>query len=379
MMGGFMADYGAPANPHNTDHEPGGSSSGSAVALAAGEVDISFGGDQGGSIRIPAAYCGVLGLKPTFGLVSHFGVGFGAEPTVDHVGPMARRVEDLAAALEVVAGHDGRDPRQGREVPEHLDVLSGLDRGVAGVRIGILDEGFDEPIDPGVRDGVLAAIDVLAAAGADVTRVSIPQHGGMSDAYAALTLEGAKAIADTSFYGSGSKTYYPPATIVAMNRLWRDHPDMFNSGIRLNRIVAALARKDYHGAVYAKAHNVRPAFVRAYDSALAEVDILAMPTVREVAPKRTAKPADPIAALKDELHRRNWIYRPYTRNTLPSNYTGHPALAIPCGRVGGLPISLQLVGRFFDDPLLLRVAYAYQQSVDWEQLVGVPPSRPHST
>src|ERR1700710_360981 len=129
MMNGFMGDYGKPLNPHDPARITGGSSSGSGAALAAGEVDISFGGDQGGSIRLPAAYCGVVGLKPTFGLVSHFAVGFAAEQSVDHVGPMARTVPDTAAALQAVAGYDDYDPLQRREVPESIDALSELDGG----------------------------------------------------------------------------------------------------------------------------------------------------------------------------------------------------------------------------------------------------------
>ncbi|MGA8195746.1 MAG: amidase family protein, partial [Acetobacteraceae bacterium] len=158
MMNGFMGDYGKPLNPHNPARITGGSSSGSGAALAAGEVDISFGGDQGGSIRQPAAYCGVVGLKPTFGLVSHFAVGFAAEPSVDHVGPMARTVADVAAALQAVAGYDDNDPRQRRGVPETIDTLTDLDGGVRGLRIGILEEGFADPIEPGVAAGVMAAV-----------------------------------------------------------------------------------------------------------------------------------------------------------------------------------------------------------------------------
>jgi amidase len=370
MMNGFMGDYGLPLNPHGRDRATGGSSSGSGAALAAGEVDVSFGGDQGGSIRIPAAYCGVVGLKPTFGLVSHFGVGFGSEQSVDHVGPMARRVQDVAAALEVVAGYDGYDPRQGRDVPGTLDVMGGLDRGVKGVKIGILEEGFDEPIDSEVRSGVLEAVDVLAQAGAEITKVSVPEHRHLGAAYAALTLEGTKAVFDTGFFGVWAKTYYPTSIITAIDRMWRGHTDMLPPRTKLNHIAAELSRRNYHGAVYAKAQNVRPAYVRAYDEALADVDVLALPTVRNVAPPIEDPPADLRSAIEDNL-RRNWMVLPMTYNTKPANYTGHPALAVPCGKVGGLPISLQLVGRFLDDPLLLRVAYAYQESVDWDRLTSV--------
>ncbi len=158
LAGGFglgtQGDFGRPLNPHDTAHYTGGSSSGSAVALATGEVDISFGGDQGGSIRIPAAWCGVVGLKPTFGLVSHFGIGFGSDPSIDYTGPMAKRVEDVALALQATAGYDGLDPRQTRDIPETFDALTGLDGGVKGLRIGILEEGFEGPLQ---RGGALAA------------------------------------------------------------------------------------------------------------------------------------------------------------------------------------------------------------------------------
>jgi amidase len=145
---GQTGDYGRPRNPHNVDHLTGGSSSGSAAALASRQVDISFGGDQGGSIRIPAAWCGTVGLKPTFGLISHFGIGFGSEQSIDYTGPMAMTVEDTASALQAVAGYDGIDPRQGRSIPESVDALSHLADGVDGLKVGLVEEGMDEPIGP---------------------------------------------------------------------------------------------------------------------------------------------------------------------------------------------------------------------------------------
>jgi amidase len=360
MMSGFMADFGAPINPHDSSRVTGGSSTGSGAALAAGEVDISFGGDQGGSIRHPSAYCGVVGLKPTFGLVSHFAVGFGAEQSVDHVGPMARRVEDVAAALEAVAGYDGYDPRQSRLIPESLPVVEQLERGVKGLKIGILEEGFTDPIETEVADGVLEAVDVLARAGAEVTKISVPEQNLTGSVYSALTLEGTKAVRDTSFYGMWAKTYYPTAAIVAIDRMWRQHPDMAQPRAKINQIVAAISRQDHHGAVYAKAQNVRSTFVKAFDKAFAEVDVLVMPTVKNLAPPVAEPPAPGLAGIEERLRqnraRQGW------NNTRTADYTGHPALAVPCGKVNGLPISMQLVGRLLDDPLLLRVAYAYQES-----------------
>src|SRR3989442_1479050 len=181
--GGGIGDYGRPLNPHNHAHVTGGSSSGSAAAVAAGEVDISFGGDQGGSIRIPAAFCGIVGHKPTFGLVSHFGIGFGSDQSIDYTGPMTRTVEEAATALQATAGHDPYDPRSTRDVPARMDVLSRLADGVAGLRIGVLQEGFDEA-ESAVRDLVMAAGDVLAQAGADVSEVDIPEHHSLRPAHA---------------------------------------------------------------------------------------------------------------------------------------------------------------------------------------------------
>jgi amidase len=370
MMNGFMNDYGKPLNPHDPKRITGGSSSGSGAALAAGEVDISFGGDQGGSIRLPAAYCGVVGLKPTFGLVSHFGCGFAAEPSVDHVGPMARTVPDVAAALQAVAGYDGLDPRQHRDIPEGIDTLSELDGGVRGLRIGILEEGFAEPIEPGVAEGVLGAIATLERLGAEVSRISVPQHAQMDRVYAALVLEGARAIHDVGFFGSGAKTYYPASIITAIDRMWRQHGDMLPPRSKLNHLVAALSRCNYHGGVYAKAQNVRPSYVAAFDRALAKVDVLALPTVREIAPWVEQDPSDPAEAILANL-RRNWMVTATAYNTKPTNYTGHPALALPCGKVNAMPISLQLIGNVLAEPLLLRVAYAYQRAVDWDAITGI--------
>ncbi len=371
MMNGFVGDFGKPINPHDPQRITGGSSSGSAAALAAGEVDISFGGDQGGSIRLPAAFCGVVGLKPTFGLVSHFGCGFAAEQSVDHVGPMARNVEDVAAALQAVAGHDGYDPRQTRDIPEKINTLSDLDGGVRGLKIGILEQGFAEPIEPEVSQGVLSAISTLERLGAEATRISVPEHAHVDAPYAALVYEGARALFDVGFFGVGAKTYYPASIIAAIERMWRDHGDLMQPRTKLNHLVAEISRRTYHGRAYAKAHNVRPTFVAAFDKALDKVDVLALPTARTIAPPVEKDPTDPKEAIEANI-RRNWMMMTTSYNTKPTDYTGHPALAMPCGKVNGMPISLQLIGRHLADPLLLRVAYAFQKAVDWEAITCMP-------
>src|SRR5262245_24464385 len=297
--GGGIGDYGRPCNPHNHEHVTGGSSSGSGAAVAAREVDISFGGDQGGSIRIPAAFCGIVGHKPTFGLVSHFGIGFGSDQSIDYTGPMARTVEDAAAALQATAGPDGYDPRQTRDVPASMDALGGLAGGVAGIRIGILQEGFDDAQED-VRDLVMAAVDVLARKGAEVSKVSIPAHHAVRTAQAALSAEGALSVFKTGFFGAFTRTYYPASVISAINTLWATRADVLAPRTKLALIAAELSRRNYHGRVYAKAQNARPTYIKAYDAALADVDVLAMPTCVMTAPKNH-RPGSYLEAVEDNL------------------------------------------------------------------------------
>jgi amidase len=243
-----------------------------------------------------------------------------------------------------------------------MDVLGRLRDGVRGVRIGVLEEGFDEA-QGDVRDSVLAAVDVLARAGAEVSKVSIPAHHAIRTAQAALSNEGALAIFKTGFFGAFTRTYYPASLIAAINKVWASQADVLAPRTKLSLIAAELSRRAYHGRVYAKAQNVRPAYIKAYDAALADVDALVMPTCLMTAP-RNQRPATHLEAVEDNLMSNA---KGFSRNTLPFNYTGHPALALPVGKSpAGLPASMQLVGRFFDDALLMRIAHAYQHAVDWK-------------
>jgi amidase len=335
--------------------------------VASGEVDISFGGDQGGSIRIPSAFSGTVGHKPTFGLLSHFGIGFGSDQSIDYTGPMTRTVEDAAAALQATAGYDHYDPRSTREVPTSIDILGQLDGGVSGLRIGVLQEGFDDA-EADVRDLVMAAVNVLAEAGADISNVSVPEHHAISAAQAALTAEGALAVFKTGYFGAFTRTYYPASLIAAINKLWASQADVLTPRSKLSLIAAEMSKRNYHGRVYAKAQNVRPTYIKAYDSALANVDLLVMPTCIMTAPKNHT-PGSYLEAVEDNLATAS---SKGSRNTLPFNYTGHPALALPVGKSpSGLPVSMQIVGRFFDDPLVMRAGYAYQNSTDWDKIIGV--------
>jgi len=248
-----------------------------------------------------------------------------------------------------------------------MDVLGRLAEGVARLRVGVLQEGFDDA-ESDVRDLVLAAVDVLAQAGAEVSKVSIPAHHAVRAAQAALSGEGALALFKTGFFGAFTRTYYPAPLIAAINKVWASQADVMPPRTKLSLIAGELSRRNYHGRVYAKAHNVRPTYIKAYDAALASVDVLAMPTCVMTAP-RNHRPASHLEAVEDNLVA---MTRGFARNTQPFNYTGHPALALPVGKSrAGLPVSMQLVGRFFDDALLMRVAHAYQHAVDWDKIIAV--------
>ena len=368
-----VGDYGRALNPHNHAHVTGGSSSGSAGAVAAGYVDIAFGGDQGGSVRLPAAWCGIVGLMATHGLIPHTGV-FGLEPTIDFVGPMARTVEDIATVLECVAGPDGYDPLQANlpaPLPKYTDVLS---RGVKGLKIGVLAEGFGvKGGDQDVDDVVVEAISVLERNGAQAEKVSVPLHTKATPPLLALFAEGGKRMYDTNLGGTFAKTYYPSSLISIFGRLRQTHGQAFPPNLKVGLMLGHYLQEYYGGRLYAKAQNVRPTFVKQYGDVFAHVDVLAMPTI-PIKALFWPEPKDHEEALEHTLFGgelgMDWgVVAP---NICPFNYTGHPAISIPCGKSDGLPIGLQLVAPHFREDVLLQAAYAYEQSVDWAALIRVP-------
>jgi amidase len=362
---GYLHDYWEAINPNQPGRMTGGSSAGSAAAVAAGEVDLAFGGDQHGSVRIPAAYCGVVGLKPTFGLVSHMGatmgVASGSEPSIDHIGPIAGSVEQVARALQAVAGYDGFDPRQGREVPEGIEVLQTLEDGVEGLTIGVLSEGFAEPIEPEVEAGVRAALEGFERAGARLVEVSVPEHREVHRAAFALDADGFRAQRGSTTFGAGARTFYPESLISRIDRVWTDEADALATYTKTLLLLGEFSRRNFHGGVYAKSHNVRPTYIAAYDRALAEVDVLAMPTCLNLAPP-TFERVSYAEGWERAIDVMRTGFDAMIRNTSPFNYTGHPAIALPCGTSGPLPISLQLVGSCFQEAQLLRAARAFERS-----------------
>ncbi len=365
-----VGDFGRPLNPHNTAHVTGGSSSGSGAAVAAGLVDVAFGGDQGGSVRLPAAWSGTVGLMPTHGLIPHTGV-FGLDPTIDYVGPLARTVEDIALILECVAGADGYDPRQAAlpvQLPSYTQALA---QDIAGVRIGIVSEGFGFPgSEPEVDQTVLSALTTLEQAGAHLERVSIPLHDKAPLALLPIYFEGGKHMFDTNLGGAGTKTYYPSSLISTFGRFKRSHGHELPLNYKLHLILGTYLARFTHGRLHAKAHNVRPTFIKHYNQTFAQVDVLAMPTVPIKAP-RYRQPKNYEEAIEQTLFggQLGLDLGLVIRNMGPFNLTGHPALSVPCGKVDGLPIGLMLVAPHFREDQLLRVAAAYQRAVDWDSLL----------
>jgi amidase len=364
-FGGGIGDYGRVLNPHQHDHLSGGSSSGSAAALVMGETDISYGGDQGGSIRIPASWTGCVGLKPTFGLVSHFGIGFGSDQSIDYTGPMTMTVEDCALALDVTAGRDGLDPRQTADVPETYNSMATLNDGVKGLRIAILEEGFANATLE-VDEAVHAAIEVLVGLGATTSKVSVPEHFKIPTAQMALGAEGGLGIRQVGYMGAWARGWYPESTIEAVMRETIIGGDRLNPNM-IGRLLLGLYNRDiYSGRVYARAQNIRAKYVAAYDALWSDFDVLIMPTTPTQAP--LFEPIrDKLAALEHALT----VTNVGVANTQPFNFTGHPAISVPVEKKSGLPVGMQIVAPFFRDDLTLQVAQAYAQAVPFDDYIKV--------
>lgn len=362
-----VGDFGRPHNPHNPSYVTGGSSSGSAAAVAGGHVDIAFGGDQGGSIRIPAAWSGCVGLMATHGLIPHSGV-FGLEPSVDYVGPMTRTVEELAAVLRCVAGPDGYDPRQAT-VPATLpDYVGALGQGLQGLKIGVLNEAFGIPgAEPDVDRTVTEALTAIEGAGARLEQVSVPLHRTASLAISPIYLEGARYLYDTNFGSAFGKAFYPASFMATFGRAKRSHSHELPLNLKLILLSGSYAHDRYNGRLYAKAQNVRTTVVAQYMKAFQNVEVLAMPTV-PVKARPYQLPANFAEAIDRTLFggELGEDLDLLIANTAPFNYTGFPAISVPCGKSDGMPVGLQLVAPHYREDLLIRVAHAYQLAVDWE-------------
>jgi amidase len=360
FSGGSHTSSPAPVhNPHRRGYSAGGSSSGSAALVAAGEVDLAIGGDQGGSIRVPASLCGVYGMKATHGLVPYTGI-MPIETTLDHTGPMTANVTDNALMLEVLAGPDGLDPRQhaGQAAKPYGELMK---QGAAGLRIGIVTEGFGISQSSGALDAkVREAAARFARLGAKVSEVSIPMHRVGPAIWLPVAAEGAtQQMMKGNSHGFNWKGLYVTG-MVDFHAGWRARADELSETLKIGMVLGEYFNKHYRGHFYAKAQNLSRQLALAYDTALADFDVLLMPTM-----PMTATPLPEAGAPIEEIIRFAYETVP---NTCAFNLTGHPAMSVPCAMVDGLPVGMQLVAKNWDEGTLYRAAYAFEQDVDWKTL-----------
>jgi amidase len=353
--GGSHTSHGGPVeNPAVPGGNAGGSSSGSAALVAAGIVDMATGGDQGGSIRIPAAFCGIVGMKPTHGLVPYTGV-FPVELTVDHVGPMTRTVADNAAMLEAMAGPDGLDPRQSGAPAERYE--QALAHGAAGLRVGVVREGFAMPgSEAAVNDAVQAAVETLARIGVRVREISLPLHAAGAAIWTPIFLEGAtELMMRQNAFGTNMKGVFLESLLDAHAR-WRDRADALSETLKLGILTGHYMSTRHRGRFYGKAQNLNRRLTAAYDAALAEHDLLLTPTT-----PMAAQPLPPPDAAREEIVTAAFSMLP---NTAPTCATGHPALSMPCGPTpDGRPVGLQLIGPKLGEAVIYRLAAALEAAL----------------
>lgn len=352
---GDTGGHGPTFNPHDPDRYAGGSSSGSAAAVSAGDVDIAIGGDQGGSIRIPAAWSGCVGHKPTHGLVPYTGV-LRVDNTIDHTGPLAGTVADAASCLESIAGTDSVDPRQ-RDI-EGDAYTDGLEEGVDNLTIGIVEEGFGlDASESAVDEAVRAAMDEFADLGATVESVSIPEHADALPIWLPIIVHGAAATLAANGEGHGWRGRYDTDLVTALGQAQEANPDDLPYNVAVVALLHDYLTDQRHGEFYAKSQNLRRSFSRAYEEALTEVDLLAMPTT----PMRAFE-HDPDRSPADTFRH---ALAP-TLNTCAFDTTGHPSVSVPCAKRDGLPVGLMLTGQQFDDATVLQAAHAFESATDWE-------------
>ncbi len=357
--GSHTSSTGPVHNPHRMGYSAGGSSSGSAALVSLGEVDLAIGGDQGGSIRMPASFCGIYGMKATHGLVPYTGV-MPIELTLDHTGPMTANVMDNALMLEVLAGPDGLDPRQhaGEIAKPYSELMRG---GVAGMKIGIVTEGFGWPqsavaVDAKVRD----AAAIFTKLGAEVTEVSIPMHRAGPAIWLPIAAEGAtQQMMKDNGHGFNWKGLYA-TSMIDFHAGWKARADELSETLKITMVLGEYFIKHYRGHFYGKAQNLSRQLTATYDKVFAEYDLLLMPTV-----PITATPLPPAGASIEEVVNRAFEMLP---NTCPFDVTGHPAMSIPCGKVDGLPVGMMLVAKRYDEASIYRAAFAFEQSVNWQEI-----------
>ncbi len=339
--------FGVTRNPHNLDHVPGGSSGGSCAAVAAEEVPYALGSDTGGSIRQPASFCGVTGLKPTYGTVSRYGlIAYGS--SLDQIGPVAKDVTDCAAILEVLCGHDPKDSTS--VAREETDFTSALVQDVAGLKIGIPRDYFGEGLDEEVKEKVLAAANCLRDRGAIVeefdlgfVKYAIPTYYIIACAEASSNLSRFDGVK----YGYRSETYDGLHSMYKKSR-----SEGFGAEVKRRIMLGSFVLSSgYYDAYYLKALRVKALIKAAFDEAFAKYDVILAPAAPTTAPKIGAFLDDPLQMYLSDIY------------TIAVNLAGLPGISVPCGKDSkGLPIGVQLIGDCFREKTILRAAYTYEQA-----------------
>ncbi len=352
--GSHTSATGPVRNPHNPAFMTGGSSSGCAALLVAGECDLAIGSDQGGSVRMPASFSGCCGIKPTYGLVPYTGAA-PIEQSVDHLGPMAMSSADCALLLEVIAGYDdGLDPRQSAALAPK-PYLAGLERGVAGLTIGVVEEGFGTPgAEADVDELVRAAAQELTAAGARVVGVSIPEHRHGASVMLASILDGTlSTFTDLGPNGPNPKGHALLEAIRFYYDAQRQRADDMPVTVKTVLLCARIMRNRYGNYYSAKAQNLVRSLRAAYDTALTRCDLLLMPTT----PMKAHRIPPPDAGLPEIIG----CALDMVGNTAPFDATGHPSMSVPAGMSDGLPVGLMLTGRHGEDDVVLRGGHACER------------------
>ncbi len=339
--------YGATKNPWNTQHVPGGSSGGSAAAVAAGECFCALGSDTGGSIRQPASYCGVVGMKPTYGTVSRYGlIAYGS--SLDQIGPLCKDVTDCAVIMEVIAGHDPKDSTSVER--KDTDFTSALVNDVTGMRIGIPRDYFGDGLDPQVKKAVLDAAEVLRSKGAVVeefdlslVEYAIPAYYTIAAAEASSNLERFDGVK----YGYRAKDYDGLHSMYKKTR-----SEGFGAEVKRRIMLGSFVLSSgYYDAYYLKALRVKAMIKKAFDEAFSKYDVILGPVAPTTAPKLGASLADPIKMYLGDIY------------TISVNLAGLPGMSVPCGKdENGLPIGVQLIGDCFNEKKLIQTAYTYEQA-----------------
>ncbi|MGQ9870841.1 Asp-tRNA(Asn)/Glu-tRNA(Gln) amidotransferase subunit GatA [Leptodesmis sp.] len=342
------------ANPWDLSRVPGGSSGGSAAAVSAGECVVALGSDTGGSIRQPASFCGIVGLKPTYGLVSRYGlVAFAS--SLDQVGPLARSVEDAAILLGAIAGYDPKDSTSLKvDIPDYTQFLK---PDLKGKKVGVIQETFGEGLSPDVEKAVRGAINQLKDLGAEIVEISCPRFRYGIAAY--YIIAPSEASANLARYDGVKYGKRVEDAENLMEMYTRTRAEGFGPEVKRRIMIGTYALSaGYYDAYYLKAQKVRTLIKQDFESAFSQVDVLVSPTAPTTAFKAGDKTADPLSMYLIDLM------------TIPVNLAGLPGMSLPCGfDKDGMPVGLQIIGNVLREDHVFQVAYAYEQATDWHKQV----------